>query len=135
MHNISQSMSGELPQARRRCASEGKQRKSKPRPVSAVLYPMSRGRSGTEPGSSLSPYRPSSDRNVSLSESPGNKQQTSVLNRLMPRRKSRDGKGDVIYFILLVICLKHPFVFKRPFIYVGRCTDLEGYDSVIIIRK
>ena len=97
MHNIS--ISGELPNPRRRCASEGKRGKGKPRPVSAVLYPTSRGRSDTEPSSASSPYRPgssSSTRNLSSSESPKVKQ-SSVLNRLVPRRKSKDGKEDMIY--------------------------------------
>ena len=98
MHNIS--ISGELPNPRRRCASEGKKGKGRPRPVSAVLYPTSRRRSDTEPSSAMSPYRPSSSsstRNLSLSESPKVKQ-TSLLNRLVPRRKSKDCKEYTIYF-------------------------------------
>ena len=90
MQNIS-----DIPQkTRRRCASEGKRGKGRPRPVSAVLYPPSRVRADTEPSSPLSSYcvgLASSAKNLSLSESPKSKPSPG-LNRFLPRRKSKDGK-------------------------------------------
>ncbi|XP_078383763.1 uncharacterized protein LOC144666235 isoform X2 [Oculina patagonica] len=90
MHNIS--TSDIQPTVRRRCESEGKRGKSRPRPVSAVIYPPSRGRSDTEPSSPQALFRTSSSsstRNLSESDSsPRNK--TSVLNRLLPRRRSKE---------------------------------------------
>ena len=90
MHNIS--TPDIPPAARRRCASEGKRGKSRPRPVSAVIYPTNRGRSDTEPSSPQSLFHASSStstRNLSENESPRSK--TSVLNRLLPRRRSKEG--------------------------------------------
>lgn len=92
MHNIS---SSDLPPApRRRCDSEGKRGKSRPRPVSALMYPPSRGRSDTEPTSQNPLVRTVSSsvstRNLTEFESPKNKT-SSVLNRLRPRRRSKEG--------------------------------------------
>lgn len=92
MHNIS---SSDLPPApRRRCDSEGKRGKSRPRPVSALMYPPSRGRSDTEPTSQNPLLRTVSSsvstRNLTEFESPKNKT-SSVLNRLRPRRRSKEG--------------------------------------------
>ena len=111
MHNIS--ISDIQPTVRRRCESEGKRAKSKPRPVSAVMYPTHRGRADTEPNAPLSPFRvgsASSTKNLSLSESPKSKQ-PSGLNRFLPRRKSKDGKEDnfrlgtmlVFYFVIWTV--------------------------------
>lgn len=91
MHNIS---SSDLPPiTRRRCESEGK-KKTRPRPVSAMIYPPGRGRSDTEPTSPNPLVRTISSsvstRNLSEFESPKNKT-PSVLNRLRSRRKSKEG--------------------------------------------
>ena len=101
MQNIS-----DIPQkSRRRCASEGKRGKGRPRPVSAVLYPPNRVRADTEPSSPLSSYRvglASSAKNLSLSESPKNKPSPG-LNRFLPRRKSKDGKLSLCVQVMQVI--------------------------------
>lgn len=93
MHNIS--TADIQPAARRRCASEGKREKSRPRPVSAVVYPVKRGRSDTEPSSPIEALfcagSSSSTRNLSGDSNPRNKT-PSVLNRLLPRRRSKEGK-------------------------------------------
>lgn len=93
MHNIS--ISGDLPNVRRRCASETKRPKSRPRPISAVINPMGRGRCGTEPNLSLMPnhsYASRSTRDLTSTESPKSVK-SALLNHLVPRRKSKDGSG------------------------------------------
>ena len=115
MHNIS--ISGDVPSERRRCVSEGKRGRGKLRPVSAVIYPTSRGRSDTEPSSPMSPYRASpssSTKNVSLSESPKGKQ-SSVINRLMSRRRSKDGKKHIKINVFSIILFYLVYVPRRSF--------------------
>ena len=92
MHNIS--TSDIQPTARRRCESEGKRGKPRPRPVSAVIYPTNRGRSDTEPSSPQALSRAnssSSTRNLSESDSSPRSKTPSVLNRLLQRRRSKEG--------------------------------------------
>ena len=115
MHNIS--ISGDVPSERRRCVSEGKRGRGKLRPVSAVIYTTSRGRSDTEPSSPRSPYRASpssSTKNVSLSESPKGKQ-SSVINRLMSRRRSKDGKEHIKINVFSIILFYLVYVPRRLF--------------------
>lgn len=94
MHNIS--TSDIQPVSRRRCSSEGKRQKSRPRPVSAVIYPLNRRRSGTEPSSSPEALfhagSSNSTRNLSEGDSSPRSKTPSVLNRLLPRRRSKEGK-------------------------------------------
>jgi len=92
MHNIS--TSDIQPVSRRRCSSEGKRQKSRPRPVSAVIYPLNRRRSGTEPSSSPEALfhagSSNSTRNLSEGDSSPRSKTPSVLNRLLPRRRSKE---------------------------------------------
>lgn len=94
MHNIS--TADIQPAARRRCASEGKREKSRPRPVSAVVYPVKRGRSETNPSSPPEALfragSSNSTRNLSEGDSNPRNKTPSVLNRLLPRRRSKEGK-------------------------------------------
>ena len=105
-----QSISDIPPKVRRRCASEGRRGKGRPRPVSALLYPASRVRADTEPSSPPSSYRvglASSTKNLSLNESPKNKPSPG-LNRFLPRRKSKDGKlsSDASHILIQVMGIR-----------------------------
>lgn len=112
MHNIS--TSDIQPVARRRCSSEGKREKSRPRPVSALIYPVNRRRSDTEPSSSPQAlFRASSSnstRNLSESDSSLRSKTPSVLNRLLPRRRSKEGKFCMLLitqFLFDDCCYQH----------------------------
>ena len=97
MHNIS--TSDIQPTVRRRCESEGKRGKLRPRPVSAVIYPTNRGRSDTEPSSPQALFRTSSSsstKNLSESDSSPKNKTPSVLNRLLPRRRSKEGNYGML---------------------------------------
>ena len=102
MHNIS--TSDIQPAGRRRCSSEGKRERSRPRPVSAVIYPVKRGRSDTEPSTSPQALfragSSNSTRNLSEGGSSPRNKTPSVLNRLLPRRRSKEGKHVVCYLSL-----------------------------------
>ena len=96
MHNIS--VSGDLPNARRRCASEGKRPKSRPRPVSAFINPIGHGRTGTEPNLSVLPHNsfPSSSTTDLLSTESPKKEKSPLMNRLMPKHKFNSGKCKIL---------------------------------------
>ena len=107
MHNIS--TADIPPAARRRCASEGKREKSRPRPVSAVIYPVNRRRSDTEPSSSPQALfcvgSSSPTRNLSEGDSSPRSKTPSVLNRLLPRRRSKEGKYGMLLITQTLISL------------------------------
>lgn len=95
MHNIS--VSGDLPNARRRCASEAKRPKSRPRPVSAFINPIGHGRTGTEPNLSVLPHNsfPSSSTTDLLSTESSKKEKSPLMNRLMPKHKFNSVSGSL----------------------------------------
>ena len=64
--------------------------------MSALIYPVNRRRSDTEPSSSPQALfragSSNSTRNLSESDSSPRSKTPSVLNRLLPRRRSKEGK-------------------------------------------
>lgn len=132
MHNIS--ASDIQPAARRRCSSEGKREKSRPRPVSAVVYPVNRRRSGTEPSSCPQALfragSSNSTRNLSESDSSPRNKTPSVLNRLLPRRRSKEGTVNISLESCSITC-----TYRKPPLMSSRLVQLctcKRFDMILI---